>query len=70
MVLWEGAGKGSWLYLEQEVNGVSGGEVEAVGTLPMVVDGEQWKVGEHAQERDQIRLGHAQSILEMSLGII
>ena len=56
MALWEGVGKGSWLYLEQELNGASGGEIEAVGTSPMVVDGEQWKVGEHgAGEKDHMR---------------
>lgn len=34
----------SWLYLEQEVNGVSGEVVEAKGSLLMAVEGERWKV--------------------------
>lgn len=41
MVLGRGQKGESWLYLEQEVNGVSGGVLETKGTLLIMVDGEQ-----------------------------
>lgn len=44
MVLGKGQERGAGFIYSKKVNGASGGRVEALGALPMVVDGKQWKV--------------------------